>query len=220
MNDFDYDCMQRKRLARQDFHRKRGSKSRKCSLPSDHLTPKQWRERCGKIVTIQTGRPIEWKVFKELSKDTQEEYLRDLQDTYHASAVKIAEMFGVSPATVRKYIQDSGLNVAFRVGSSMDRGRRAAWEKFLRGEEDPGQAECAAESENAGQMPVTGDWDGNARQRTQMAEFSLLFTGVIDPGMIANSIRSIAGDGAVGEVQIVCRLNKEAQPCTPQTRVI
>ena len=34
MNDFDFDCLQKKRLAQQAKYRKRGSKSKKCT-PSD-----------------------------------------------------------------------------------------------------------------------------------------------------------------------------------------
>lgn len=51
MNDFDYEVMQRKRLARQAFHRKSGSKSKKCPMSTDHMTRKQWLERCGESVT-------------------------------------------------------------------------------------------------------------------------------------------------------------------------
>lgn len=56
MDDFTYDCWQKKQLAQQARHRKRGSKSRKCSLPSDSLTKKQWKERNGKTLSINLNR--------------------------------------------------------------------------------------------------------------------------------------------------------------------
>lgn len=40
MTDFDYDVKQRRELARAAKYRKRGSKSKKCTLPSDYLTQK------------------------------------------------------------------------------------------------------------------------------------------------------------------------------------
>ena len=43
MHDFDYDAMQKKRIARGASHMKRGSKSKKCTLPSDYLTAAQKR---------------------------------------------------------------------------------------------------------------------------------------------------------------------------------
>lgn len=42
MNDFDFDCLQKKRLAQQAKYRKRGSKSKKCTMSTDYMTTKQW----------------------------------------------------------------------------------------------------------------------------------------------------------------------------------
>ena len=78
MNDFEFDCMQKKRLAHQAKYRKRGSKSKKCPMSTDHMTAKQWKERCGKIVTVKMDSPVSWASFKELSKSTQEEYIKNL----------------------------------------------------------------------------------------------------------------------------------------------
>ena len=44
MSDFEYDCWQRKRIAQQAKYRKCGSKSKKCSMSTDHMTQKQWKE--------------------------------------------------------------------------------------------------------------------------------------------------------------------------------
>lgn len=45
MNDFDYEVLQKKRLARQAFHKKGESKSRKCPMSTDRMTRKQWIEK-------------------------------------------------------------------------------------------------------------------------------------------------------------------------------
>lgn len=47
MNDFEFDCLQKKRLAQQAKYRKRGSKSKKCPMSTDHMTKKQWIEKDG-----------------------------------------------------------------------------------------------------------------------------------------------------------------------------
>ena len=78
VNDFDYDCLQKKRLAQQAKYRKRGSKSKKCTMSTDYMTQKQWKERNGAVVEANFNQPISWDTFKELSKSTQEEYLRHL----------------------------------------------------------------------------------------------------------------------------------------------
>ena len=66
MNDFDYEVLQKKRLARQAFHKKGGSKSRKCPMSTDRMTRKQWIERCGEVVTYELGKPMGWEAFKQM----------------------------------------------------------------------------------------------------------------------------------------------------------
>lgn len=128
MNDFEFDCLQKKRLAQQAKYRKRGSKSKKCPMSTDHMTKKQWIERCGKIVTIKMDSPVSWASFKELSKQTQEEYLKNLMEKYHINASSLAEMFHITPITVRRHIATQGLAVSFPVGHSMNAEDRRAWE--------------------------------------------------------------------------------------------
>lgn len=47
MNDFDYDIVQKKRLVASARKQKCGSKSKKCSLPSDNLTAAQLKAKNG-----------------------------------------------------------------------------------------------------------------------------------------------------------------------------
>lgn len=140
MDDFTYDCWQKKQLAQQARHRKRGSKSRKCSLPSDNLTKKQWKERNGKTLSINLNQPTSWEIFKEVSKPTQEEYLNHLLAIYGANATSLAAMFHVQPLTIRRFIQTNGLAVKFPVGHSMNAEQREAWGQFLKGEVKPAPA--------------------------------------------------------------------------------
>lgn len=81
MSDFEYDCWQRKRIAQQAKYRKCGSKSKKCSMSTDHMTQKQWKERNGKVVTVNLNQPITWDDFKALTASMQEEYLKHMMET-------------------------------------------------------------------------------------------------------------------------------------------
>lgn len=49
MSDFEYDCWQRKRIAQQAKYRKCGSKSKKCSMSTDHMTQNNGRKGMGKL---------------------------------------------------------------------------------------------------------------------------------------------------------------------------
>lgn len=69
MNDFDYDCMQKKRIAMGAFahiNRKRGG----CSLPSDTLTEKQRKEKNGQVKSYNITRPMPWYEFEKMPEDT------------------------------------------------------------------------------------------------------------------------------------------------------
>lgn len=196
MNDFEFDCLQKKRLAQQAKYRKRGSKSKKCPMSTDHMTKKQWIERCGKIVTIKMDSPVSWASFKELSKQTQEEYLKNLMGKYHINASSLAEMFHITPITVRRHIATQGLAVSFPVGHSMNAEDRRAWELFLSGDTvEQSENEVGVESEEM--------CEG---EPMLMCSFSLRFSGKIDVSMISNSLIRILGDHSVGEIEVTCNL--------------
>lgn len=198
MDDFTYDCWQKKQLAQQARHRKRGSKSRKCSLPSDNLTKKQWKERNGKTLSINLNQPTSWEIFKEVSKPTQEEYLNHLLAIYGANATSLAAMFHVQPLTIRRFIQTNGLAVKFPVGHSMNAEQREAWGQFLKGEVKPAPAPVQPVASRAS-VP---DKD----EIMSMKKVSLSFSGKINASMIVNSLLQILGENVSGDVEITCQL--------------
>lgn len=200
MTDFEFECMERKRLARQAQYRKRGSKSKKCPMSTDHMTYKQWKERCGAVVTVNIGKPISWDSFKGLSKQTQEEYVKDLMNTYGANATSLATMFNIQPLAVRRYIATRGLDITFQVGRSMNSEQRESWDKFLQG----GLGSDASEDQE--QAPPTTAKD-IPHGPMSMNRFSISFNGKIDVNMIANSLLQILGSDAFGCIEITCNLN-------------
>lgn len=223
MTDFDYDCLKKKRLAGQAKYRKRGSKSKKCSLPSDRLTPKQWKERCGPVVSFNFNKPMTWDNFKKLSANVQTEYITDLQKKYGVTAVDLGDMFGVRALTVRKHVDANKLNVAFPRGHAMSAARRAAWNEFLNAvtteviESVPDSSAAEAHAEEAvkqvvGSETLTGQTEPGALitpvepRGMNMKKFCLQFTGVIDVNMIANSLKLILGNQSSGELEIICNL--------------
>lgn len=71
MNDFDFENMQKKRIAQGARHRVCGSKSKKCSLPSDLLTAAQKRKLNGPVESYDMGRPMSWDRFTVMPRDLQ-----------------------------------------------------------------------------------------------------------------------------------------------------
>ena len=113
MNDFDYEVYQRKRMASGARHRVCGSKSKKCSLPSDNLTKKQWKERCGEVMSYNLSKPMNWEEFGALPIHIQKEYLLNLISKYSTSARDLSMMFGISPSTFSKYCGKKEFDIDF-----------------------------------------------------------------------------------------------------------
>lgn len=203
MNDFDYEIYLRKQLARQSKYRKRGSKSKKCSLPSDHLTTRELKERNGVVLTYNLTKPMTWKEFCSLPNDVQETYIKGLQDEFHATAVLITKMFGISVSTLSRHIELNTLDIRFARGRKQTKEQEARWEDFLQGN-------LAEKTEDLPDFEVVDEDVQNESQRPSnsgfMKSFTLSFSGKIDVEAIANSLRMILGDSSSGSVEIKCEL--------------
>ena len=135
MHDFDYDAMQKKRIARGASHMKRGSKSNKCTLPSDYLTAAQKRRLNGPVSTYKLDEPMNWESFKAMPEDLQKQYIFNLQNTYQANDKMVGKMFGKSDVTVGEYRKKLGLKPIGKGRMTRDEVtvRDAKWDAFCNG---------------------------------------------------------------------------------------
>ena len=85
MNDFDFDVLEKKRIAASARHRVCGSKSKHCFLPSDRLTKAQLAKRNGPVATFNMSGPMSWDMFDQLPQDLKGEYLIGLRDRFNPS---------------------------------------------------------------------------------------------------------------------------------------
>ena len=218
MSDFAYDCLQRKRLAQQAKHRKCGSKSKKCSLSTDHMTQRQWKQRNGEIVMINLNQPMDWGAFKGLPKHLQEEYLANLQERFHINCSSLSEMFNVHKQTIRNYCKSTGLGIDFPSGHRMNAEQLLTWQRFLN-RESAEEQETASRSQEPDDEDTTeadkacveseSDTSFKGKQgvsQTTMTSFTLCFQGKLDVNMISNSLLRIIGNESSGEIKIVCKL--------------
>ena len=124
MNDFDYDCMQKKRTARGAFahiSRKRGG----CTRPSDNLTAKQRREKNGEVKSYNITRPMPWPEFKEMPEDLKREFFRNMQ-SFGGTASWLANEMGAASATIRAAAKSAGTPFARGNGDLLLWGRKVA----------------------------------------------------------------------------------------------
>lgn len=205
MTEFDYDCYRKKNVAHSAARRKGGSKSKKCSLPSDHMTQKQWNERCGQVMSYNIGRPMAWAEFSQLPKDLKEEYMNNLIEKYNANARTIAEVFGVSVATVFRVVKTDGLNVTFLKGKHPTGEKYEAFRKFMDGESGLNEEVTVDNIEDIEEHSEAVDPVGET-QKTKLDSFTMNFSGEINVDMLANSLRYILSGSKAAKIQIICEL--------------
>jgi hypothetical protein len=132
MDDFTYDIVQKKRIARGARHKKNGSKSKWCHLPSDNLTAKQLKERNGPIMNYALNVPMDWEAFKSMPRDLQQQYLDNLHARFNVGVTTISrELFGMSDATLNVYAKRVGLKT--RTASRLNASERELWENWING---------------------------------------------------------------------------------------
>lgn len=211
MNAFDSEVRERKRLVSSARHKKNGSKSKRCSLPSDHLTERQWKARCGEIMEYKLSSPVPWAEFKRYPRDIQEMYIQNMVEKYHVTASDLGRLFGCHYATISRFCQKQGLHVPFAVGRRMSAEEKAAFEKLF-AQEESAQEVTAPAQETAALEGSDGEKSDEAPPMS-MRSFSLHFDGPFNPTMVLNSLSSILHDGERVSIYITCEIsqNEEGQ---------
>ena len=195
MTEFDYEVWQRKKIASARNLPKRGSKSRKCTLSTDYMTPKQMRERNGEVFVYDLKSPItEWKRFIGMPKDLQREYVEGLQSKFNVNAPALAQMFGVTGNCVRVYLKEN-FGIVGTKGKSMTDAERDAWLDFITAPESPAQ----------GLEPESDPEPEEVSDPTHIDNFIVEFSGMISPESIYNTLRSMLNGRSEGTVTIECK---------------
>lgn len=213
MNDFDYDCYQKKLIARSARNRKCGSKSKHCSASTDHMTHKQWKERNGTVMSFNLSAPMKWADFRQMSSSSQHEYVETLVKN-GANVKAMADMFGVSQTSVRKLVPDL---TRFKFHSGRQSAEEIAkWTSFLAGpqpaeEYTPEPTEISEPITQPIAVPISEQSAPDAGSHCEtcgeieecskpaepkksmgMTQFNLTFRGEMDEEMIANSLRAMS----------------------------
>lgn len=169
MNDFDYEVMQKKRIARGAIHMKGGSKSKKCSLPSDNMTPAQWKRRNGPVSTYSLNKPMDWETFKSLPVDIQQSYIDIIQGRFSVSTATISrDLFGKTGPALKAHIEKKGLKYIQMKGRAMSAEEKELWENWLSpaapewapAEEDPAKVQQFLD-----ELALPEDYDAETEER-------------------------------------------------------
>lgn len=118
---FNQDVAERSKMKTGAFHKKNGSKSKKCTLPSDHLTAGQKKKLNGECKSINLSKPItNFREFRSYPYSMQQEYIQNLITNYGARKIDICEMLGTRHSNFDRYIKMHGIILNF---AKVARGR-------------------------------------------------------------------------------------------------
>lgn len=155
MHDFDFDIMEKKRIAQGARARKCGSKSRKCTLPSDYLTAAQKKGLNGKVRTYNLSGPMTYNTFRAMPDDLQKEYLLKLRNEMDATLTAMGKMMQCSPETVRQALMRHGIPTNIK---RMSFESKLRWDAWLKGEQlNNDRAEAPAPAPAPSEAPVSED---------------------------------------------------------------
>ena len=138
MTDVEYilreDARSKKSSGRGVYARKRGSKSKSCSLPSDRLTEKQKKELSGEVKTYNLSVRLSYAEFKQLPPDLMTEYVNRLVRTYGANFSDIAQSMGITRETLGVFRDSHPVFPKFKPGgrSAWAKSTASEWAEFLK----------------------------------------------------------------------------------------
>ena len=139
MNDVEFilkeDIKREKQAGRGYYHKKNGSKSKKCRLPSDHLSKKELNKMNGECKVYNLNKPMSYSNFCAMPVDLQIKYLETLRIKFGANQTDISKMMGVADTTLAshraKFLDSKPVFKRYK-RSRLD---VEAWNKFINGEE-------------------------------------------------------------------------------------
>lgn len=202
IDDFNYDCMEKKRIASGSKHMKRGSKSKKCTLPSDLLTAAQIKKKNGKVINMDMAKPTSLRNFKTWPTDIQKEYLTRYINEFGCTIADLAQIFGCSYSAFRKHLTDIEFDTSvFAVGKRMSKENRFRFRQWLstyypefQSKETP-RVE-APDSEPVPEVPNQEDHPADStNERDSLMgtpRVCMDFTGLLNVHQIANTLLSVA----------------------------
>ena len=146
---YNTDIRERRSAASGARAKKGGSRSKRCTLPSDHLTPAQKRKLNGQPETVNLNRPMTYAELKHLTPTLQFLYLDTLVSKHRARRVDILEMLGCCNQTF--YLLEKKLPGTLEYKAA--RKPRPEWVAFM-SKPVPARQEAAQDPEADTQAPA------------------------------------------------------------------
>ena len=109
---------------------KKGRSRYGCKLLSDNLSAKEKRMMNGTMVSINKDRPMNYEKFCSLSAQLKKEYIQHIIDVHGGNTSRIAKLFDITEAQVKKLRHDLGI-VSSSLNGFENPSNEALWESFV-----------------------------------------------------------------------------------------
>lgn len=197
---FKQTSLERKRIGRGDFNKKRQG-GKQVRLLSDNMSRKEWEKMNGECKSFNMAKPVKWAAFKQWPADLQRNYLTGLQEKFNAKSGHMAAMFGVSTKTLFLLTQTIG----FKFSRGKAPLRKSDWYAFINGgpvkeepvKEDPVKEELPPEV----LAPSEEETSAIKIEEPARVDMSNLSDAAID--RLCDLIKALKGTGSIIDLKIV-----------------
>lgn len=190
MNAYQETIAERKAMASGARHKKNGSRSKRCSLPSDNLTPAQKRKLNGECRTYQTTIPLTWEEFKAMPTDLQKEHLDYVQGLTGAGINAISQVyFHMSDSALQWHCKANGIPAAPASRSRTQARTAREWMGEPTSDEEGESMSSAGEETPAAEQDGFRDEDGDTEGYGAVTLNSLSLSMEGTPDAVIRAIR-------------------------------
>lgn len=175
MSNIEYELCkenaEKKSTAKGARNRKRGSKSKKCSLPHDNLTKKQMENMSGPCITYD-GASMTYEAYSTLSIPKKKEFIDRMQHVYRADAWMFASVWSIQYSTLRAEFDRDGIVLKRVFPTQADRD---IFKEVTRRAYSPKTSTVVTSVSTSvmdGEVEFTGDIEEAIGILTHLAEFS------------------------------------------------
>ena len=170
------------------YHRVSGAKSKRCTLPSDHLTAAEMKRRNSPVSSIKLNQPITYEEFKTLTPTLQALYLDHLIHEYKARRIDVVQMLGISQSMWGKIKPTIPCKLDFPKGKHVP---APEWLAFIGGEAEeitpPPMPEEAPAAE-----PETPAWSNEIGEPIPIKAEDVKLVPAVMPPILSGSITMVA----------------------------
>lgn len=111
-------------------HRVSGAKSKKCKLPSDGMTRKEWEKMNGECKTFALNAPTTYAILRLQDMDIQKTYVNRMIEMYGVSMRRFCTMLHTTPSTFSSELADLFPRTD-HPHDGVNKEKTNAWNEFL-----------------------------------------------------------------------------------------